>query len=210
MKFLKGILLPALLALATTAAAAKKDKPLVEVTTFETEHINLFYFDDSEVTLSTELETGIVWRSENAGKSWKKLDFRTLMVVKNPYDNKVAVALGDVTHRITYDQGESWSEFETDWPPSWTTMPIGWHAQDNKKILYHTIEDIMTGIGRVCDNIVEFVCRANCAHSHTIPKMASSQNRNSSAPTARCARGRRALNDSSQTPRSTTAESFVS
>lgn len=147
MKYLRGILLPVLLALAPFAAA-KKEAPTVVENPFPGELVNLFYFDDSEVALVAEYETGILHRSEDAGKTWKKQDFQTLGVIKSPYDNTVAIALGETEHYVTYDQGENWNRFETEWPPSWTGAPISFHATDNKKILFSTFED-MSGIGRV-------------------------------------------------------------
>lgn len=147
MKLLKGILLPALLALASVGAA-KKDGPTVKVTNFDQELINLSYFEDSEVALISEYETGKLYRSENAGKKWEELDFLALAVIRNPYDHRVAVALGDRNvHRITYDRGESWRKFETKEAVSWAGMPVVFHATDNKKILFNTAEDILSGIG---------------------------------------------------------------
>jgi hypothetical protein len=145
MKFLKGIILPALLGL----AAAKNDAPLVKDTTFDSELVNIFYFDDSDVALLAELQTFKVWRSKDAGKSWDAVkDMRTMGIYKSPFDNKVAVALGsevtkkgDSRHWITYDQGENWREFETEYGPSLVGQALSFHATDNKKILYHTQED---------------------------------------------------------------------
>ncbi|KAF2277402.1 vacuolar protein sorting/targeting protein 10 [Westerdykella ornata] len=145
MKFAKGILLPALLALASTAFG-KKDEPVVEVRTFDNELVNLFYFEDSEVALATEFETGVVHRTEDAGKEWVKLDFEAGVIIKNPFDKQVAVAFGNTKHYITYDRGKSWREFTTKYRPSWS-IPVSFHATDNKKLLYHGEEDIMSGIG---------------------------------------------------------------
>ncbi|KAF2682359.1 vacuolar protein sorting/targeting protein 10 [Lentithecium fluviatile CBS 122367] len=140
MKYLKGILLPALLALAPLAAA--KDDPIVHETEFDGEPVNLFYFDDSDVAVLAELETSKVFRSADAGKTWEEQKgLRTLGIIKNPFDNKVAVALGEQTHWITYDRGENWNEFKTELPPSLLVPALSFHAKDNKKILYHTIED---------------------------------------------------------------------
>ncbi|KAF1842661.1 vacuolar protein sorting/targeting protein 10 [Cucurbitaria berberidis CBS 394.84] len=142
MKYLKGLLLPALLALAASAAA--KDEPLVETTPFSNELVNLMYFDDSGVALVQELETGKIWRSHDAGKGWKQLkDLHGLGILKNPYDNKVALVLSEKKHWITYDQGETWDAFKTDHPPT-PNGPVGWHAQDNKKILINEIENCFT------------------------------------------------------------------
>lgn len=150
MKFLKGILLPALLALASTVAA--KDDPLVETTPFKNELVNLLYFDDSGVALVQELDTGKIYRSHDAGKGWKQVkDLQGLGILKSPFDNKVAVVLSEKKHWITYDQGETWSGFETELPPS-PSVPVGWHALDNKKILINEIENCFTApcLGRVC------------------------------------------------------------
>lgn len=164
MKYLKGLLLPALLALAPSAAA-KKDEPLIETTAFSNELVNLMYFDDSGVALVQELETGNIWRSHDAGKGWKQLkDLRGLGILKNPFDNKVAIVLGEKKHWVTYDQGENWNSFKTEYSPS-PSGPIGWHAQDNKKVLIHEIEDCFTApcLGRVrivwktCDNITNIL-----------------------------------------------------
>ncbi|KAF2750850.1 vacuolar protein sorting/targeting protein 10 [Sporormia fimetaria CBS 119925] len=146
MKYLKGILLPAILALASVAVG-KKDKPVVETNKFDNELYNLFYFEDSEVAIASELETGVVWRSKNSGKDWKKLDFKTLAVIRNPFDSNVAIALGELEHHITFDRGDSWREFETQYDPSFTGAAVSFHATDNKKILYHARENMFTGIG---------------------------------------------------------------
>jgi hypothetical protein len=148
MKYNKGILLPALLALAGFAAG-KKDAPLVEVETFDNELVNIQYFEDTEIAIATEFDTGVVYRSADAGKEWKKLDFRTLLIVKHPYDNQVAVGIGESEHQITYDQGKSWRSFKTEYPPSWAGPIISFHATDSKKILFHTMEHPTNGIGAV-------------------------------------------------------------
>jgi photosystem II stability/assembly factor-like uncharacterized protein len=149
MRYLKGLLLPALLALASSAAA--KD-PLLKTSPFDNELVNLMYFDDSGVALVQELENGQIWRSHNAGKGWKKIsDLKhALGIIKSPYDNKVALVLGEKEHAITYDQGENWSSFETELPPS-PQVPVGFHSQDNKKILINEIENCLTTpcLGRV-------------------------------------------------------------
>ncbi|KAF2707916.1 vacuolar protein sorting/targeting protein 10 [Pleomassaria siparia CBS 279.74] len=145
MRFLKGLLLPALLALTNIAAA--KDKPDITATGFPHQLVNLFYFDDSNVALVVEFETGHIWRSEDAGKKWEKLnnDMQTLGIYKNPFDNQVAVAIGGRNqHWITYNQGKEWRSFETKYPGSFGP-PVSFNARDNKKIIFNTIEDIMTG-----------------------------------------------------------------
>jgi photosystem II stability/assembly factor-like uncharacterized protein len=143
MKYTKGLLLPALLALASSVTAAK-DAPLVETNSFSNELVNLQYFDDSTVVLVQELGSGKVWRSPDAGKDWKELKDlkRSLGIVKNPFDNQVALVLGEDKHWITYDQGKTWQDFETKYSPS-PNGPVSWHSQDNKKILINEIEDCL-------------------------------------------------------------------
>ncbi|KAF1830220.1 vacuolar protein sorting/targeting protein 10 [Decorospora gaudefroyi] len=144
MKYLKGLLLPALLALASSAAAKKSD-PLVETTPFHDELVNLMYFDDSGVALVQELQAGTIWRSHDAGKGWKQVKEveHVLGILKNPYNNKVAIVFGERKHWITYDQGETWTSFETALPPS-PQAPVAWHAKDKKKILINEMENCMT------------------------------------------------------------------
>ena len=77
-----------------------KDKPTVDHTTFENPPIGLQYFDDSETILVLESNAGILWRSENAGKSWKKASGVSGEVASfwlHPTDNKKAYALGGVS-----------------------------------------------------------------------------------------------------------------
>ncbi|KAF2498345.1 vacuolar protein sorting/targeting protein 10 [Lophium mytilinum] len=142
MRFLKGILLPALLVAIGPASAKDKKGPELETKAFETRTQNLFYFDDSEIVLVTEPLKGTIWRSEDAGKEWNPVkdipDNKALGVLKNPFDNKVAIVFGgDSTHWITYDQGESWTAFDTDGAIALGGSPVSFHAKDSKKILFH-------------------------------------------------------------------------
>lgn len=141
MKYLKG-LLPALLALAASATAAKSD-PIVKTTDFDNQLVNLVYFDDSSVALVQELDSQKIYRSSDAGKEWTEAKELKggLGIIKNPYDNKVAIVLGETKHHITYDQGDTWNEFSTEYPATFTGSPISWHSQDNKKIMFHEVED---------------------------------------------------------------------
>ncbi|KAF2200159.1 vacuolar protein sorting/targeting protein 10 [Delitschia confertaspora ATCC 74209] len=145
MRVLKGLLpaLHLLLAINPLSAAAKKNQPKLSEKTFNGGVGNVFYFDDSEVVILSEIETGDVYRSDDAGKSWdKQKHLRTLGVLKNPYDSNVAIAIGDgKKHWITYNKGEDWHKFETKEPASFVGSPISFHASDNKKIIFSTMED---------------------------------------------------------------------
>jgi hypothetical protein len=213
MKYLKGILLPALLALAPFAAS-KEDAPALKTSEFSGELVNIFYFEDSDVAVLAELETSKVYRSTDAGKTWgDPIDsIRTLGIIKSPFDNKVAVALGEQRHWITYDRGDTWDEFKTEYPPSLMGTPISFHAKDNKKLLYHSIEDCFLSpcLGSVRLGYIFPVKLTNMVRRHYTRTMASKPIRKRSSTTARCAYGRRAPIASSWTKTNTTTGYCVS
>lgn len=194
MRYNLGLLLPAILALAPSIAA-KKDAPLVETTPFKNELVNLLYFDDSTVALLQELESGRIWRSTDAGKSWKQEKEMTGMgILKNPYDNNVATVLGETKHWITYDQGDNWSSFKTELPPS-PEAPLSWHAKDSK---------------RSWSTRLTIALRRHVSDAHSTPPMASSQSQSFLLRTAVCVNGRRPLRGSSWTATSTMTASCAS
>ncbi len=47
--------------------------PIVSFNKFDYPLDNLFYFDDSDVILGIDKETGNVWRSPDAGETWKQV-----------------------------------------------------------------------------------------------------------------------------------------
>ncbi|KAK5691535.1 vacuolar protein sorting/targeting protein PEP1 [Elasticomyces elasticus] len=128
-----------LLALASfTLAKDKKAAPAVEETKFENLPSNLFYFEDSDVVLLTDGSTS--YRSADAGTTWSPLKGvdkgQVMSVLKHPYDNHYAVALGfHKTHWVTKDQGESWTEFELPEPPTLSRPPVAFHASDPDRML---------------------------------------------------------------------------
>ncbi|KAL1297584.1 hypothetical protein AAFC00_006147 [Neodothiora populina] len=129
-------------------AAAKKDKPEIGETGFDSLPSNLFYFDDSDVVLVTDVLPGIVYRSTDAGQNWKAVKDLTkgaiLGVSANPYNNKVAVAVGiEKEHWITKDQGETWKSFKTKYPAVMTRPPLSFHASDPDRIIFHVADCLM-------------------------------------------------------------------
>lgn len=132
------------LALSITAATAKKDAPEIEETSFKSLPANIFYFDDSDTLLVTDIEPGIVYRSTDAGVKWKQIkdidEGKIGEVIPHPYDNKAAVAIGlDRTHWITNDQGESWREFKTKYQVV-RNRPLSFHADDPDRIIISTAD----------------------------------------------------------------------
>lgn len=136
------LVLAALFSLLALQALGKKDKPDIEDHTFENQPLNVLYFEDSDVIITTIEHTGTAWRSANGGFKWEKLDDveegEVYEMLKHPYDKKTAVILGSKkTHWITHDRGESWKEFTAKESPSMTRPGIAFHASDPKRMLFH-------------------------------------------------------------------------
>ncbi|KAL8949247.1 MAG: hypothetical protein Q9222_004621 [Ikaeria aurantiellina] len=122
--------------------AAKKDKPDISSHQFDNAPSNFFYFDDSNIILLHDREAGIVHRSEDAGKSWDKVDIeggKAWDLWRHPHDNKRAYIMGkQSTHWHTNDQGKTWKDFEIpNARPSLFRAPLAFHAKDSNKILIH-------------------------------------------------------------------------
>ncbi|KAG9594118.1 signal sequence binding protein, partial [Aureobasidium melanogenum] len=130
------------LALSLTAVTAKKDAPAIEETSFKSLPANIFYFDDSDTVLVTDIKPGIVYRSTDAGVKWKAVkeitEGKIATVFAHPYDPKAAIAIGqDKTHWITKDRGESWTEFKTQFEVS-NGRALSFHADDPDRIIIST------------------------------------------------------------------------
>lgn len=134
-------LLTGLFLLGLSSVTAKKDKPEIEETAFKALPANLFYFEDSDVVLLQEGAPGAVYRSEDAGESWKTVREipaeEAVEVLRHPFNDKVAITIGlEKKHWITKDQGKTWSSFETKFNPVMGRSPISWHATDPDRIIY--------------------------------------------------------------------------
>ncbi|KAL8701699.1 MAG: hypothetical protein Q9201_004762 [Fulgogasparrea decipioides] len=127
--------------------AAKKDKPEISSHKFDNAPSNFFYFDDSNTILLHDREGGVVHRSEDAGKTWDKVDIegKAWDLWRHPHDNKKAYIMGKAsTHWHTNDQGKTWKDFEIPKArPSLFRAPLAFHAKDSDKVLIH---------GEVCRN----------------------------------------------------------
>ncbi|KAL8726899.1 MAG: hypothetical protein Q9181_005890 [Wetmoreana brouardii] len=123
--------------------AAKKDKPEISSHKFDNAPSNFFYFDDSNTILLHDREGGVVHRSEDAGKTWDKVDIegKAWDLWRHPQDNRKAYILGKgSTHWHTNDQGKTWKDFEIPNPkarPSLFRAPLAFHAKDSNKVLIH-------------------------------------------------------------------------
>lgn len=141
-------------------AFAASDGPNIVEKKFPEPPVNMFYFDDAETVILLDPVKGTVFRSEDSGLEWDKIkdipEGNINYILPNPNDNQVAVAVGiKKKHWITYDQGKSWTKFETREHP--TSDPsqdaVSFHADDNKRMLYHAREECMMFecVGKVRD-----------------------------------------------------------
>lgn len=131
---------------------AKKDAPRVVSTKLDHPFDQLFYFDDSDVIITVEKRTNLVYRSTNAGEDWKAIKEDGLGAVAgimpHPLDKKRAYILGrERTHFATDDQGKTWRKFETDGDTSPFRVPLAFHGRDPNKILFEGC------LGYVCEPI---------------------------------------------------------
>ena len=123
---------------------AKGRNPKISETAFDGAATTLFYFEDSDIVIFTDQKTKLVYRSVNAGESWKIVDsipeHAVRVVVSHPVDKRTAVAVGETKHWITEDCGDSWISFLTKGEISTLDrkQPIEFHATDSKKMLFHT------------------------------------------------------------------------
>ena len=123
-------------------AVAKKDKPEISSHKLDNAPSNFFYFDDSNTILLHDREGGVVHRSEDAGKTWDKVDIedgKAWDLWRHPHDNKKAYIMGkSSTHWHTNDQGKTWQDFEIPKArPSLFRAPLAFHAKDSDKVLIH-------------------------------------------------------------------------
>lgn len=129
-------------------AAKARNELVVNERKFESIPQNLFYFEDSDVVLVTDVLPGIVYRSDDAGSSWSKVgdidEGQIFQVLQHPYDNSLAVAIGiQTTHWITRDRGNSWTRFTTKFPAVITRPPISFHATDPDRMIFHVADCLM-------------------------------------------------------------------
>ena len=138
----------ALLLLLTSSpqvAQAKKDGPTISSTKFENPLENVFYFDDSDVIIGYDGDLGIVWRSADAGETWKEVNGddqsgNVLDVYRHPWDNQRAYLIGlGAEHWVTTDRGETWSSFsvEGDNLARFRSAPLSFHGRDPKRVIWN-------------------------------------------------------------------------
>ena len=123
---------------------AKIQEPLIFSSTFSSAPTNLFYFD-IVTAIFTEKNSGVVYRSVDAGQKWKVIkeleEVEIQVVISHPINKSVAIAIGrEKKHWITENRGKSWRQFTIDESLfiSPALNPIIFHAIDDRKMLFHT------------------------------------------------------------------------
>ncbi|CDS81921.1 related to VPS10 domain-containing receptor SorCS1 precursor [Sporisorium scitamineum] len=128
-----AIFLCTLLLLPSLTSAAE---PGVKVSRFAHLPSKISYFDDSTVVLYHDATAGIVYRSEDEGKSWSPVSGssagKAAMLVPHPYDKKQAFILSrETVHWRSIDRGKTWQEFLTPEPPATRAgPPMEFHADE--------------------------------------------------------------------------------
>lgn len=114
----------------------------------------LFYFVDSSVILTFNQHDGIVWRSEDDGKHWNKIDdFKEMVIdiMPHPFDNeKAAVFSSGKTHWVTSNRGKSWEIFQAPLPVSFQQSRMTFNAKNTKYVLYMGIHCEELLLERIC------------------------------------------------------------
>ena len=159
LRVLRSTLLLSLLTISPWLVYAKKDQPTVTSTKLDSPLDNIFYFENSNVILAHAKDTLTVWRSDNAGADWTKVNGdeqagHAWDLWPHPFDNKRAYILGaNEDHWMTTDQGITWKRFKTLSSPSVFRPPLAFHGRDPTKVIWNG-EKCIGGI--VCEESVAY------------------------------------------------------
>ena len=135
-----------------TPLLAKKDHPNIEVSDFDELPQNLNYFPDSEVILFQDIVENNVYRSDDGGVKWKKVDDvkdgDAWLLYMHEFDSERAYIITQGTkHYRTHDRGKSWTKFESKAEMSMYRPDIlKFHADDPDRIIFN---------GLVCTSIID-------------------------------------------------------
>ncbi|KAI0351364.1 Oligoxyloglucan reducing end-specific cellobiohydrolase [Trametes cingulata] len=137
--------------------AATVAQPQSSITTFDNLPARLFFFDDSTAAIYHDVVKGIVYVSQDEGKTWSAADGvpegRASMVIEHPFDNRVAFILSRGTkHYRTIDRGKTWQSFEMPIQPALVGRPLSFHADTEKwgYVLYQGTTCSGSGWKTVC------------------------------------------------------------
>lgn len=130
--------------------AAKDDGPTFHTKAFKNMPRNLNYFADSDVVLFQDTEANNVYRSDDAGAGWGRVDAvpegKAWLLYLHEYDpNRAYILTEGKRHFRTSDRGKTWDKFESEAEISMFRNDIlQFHAADPDRIIFN---------GMVCQGI---------------------------------------------------------
>ena len=125
------------------AVVAKSDTPSMSVHTFDNPPDDFKYFRGSDDVLYHDPFKKELWRSDDAGASWNKVDQipekGAYMLVMHEFDPHRAYALGENNvHHRTEDNGKTWKQFNSLADTSvFQDEILRFHAGDPDRILFN-------------------------------------------------------------------------
>jgi photosystem II stability/assembly factor-like uncharacterized protein len=137
-------------ALWATPLAAKNDHPTFHVKAFDSMPRNLNYFPDSDVVLFQDTAFNDVYRSDDHGVKWERVDAvpegKAWLLYMHQFDsNRAYIFTQGTTHFRTSDRGKTWDKFDSGAEMSMFRGDIlQFHAADPDRVLFN---------GMICEGI---------------------------------------------------------
>ncbi|KAL0567823.1 vacuolar protein sorting/targeting protein PEP1 [Marasmius crinis-equi] len=149
------LLLCICLSLFSSLSNAQIKEPTKQITPFDNLPARLFFFDDSTSAIYFDSMDGIVYVSEDEGRTWSAASGvdkgDAVMVIEHPFDNKFAFILtGGKEHYVTRDRGKSWLKFTVPVDLSMAARPLSFHSDEYGYILFQGTRCDGSGWGAVC------------------------------------------------------------
>lgn len=118
-----------------------KGKPDISVTKFDNKPEFINYFEDSDVVIFHDRIERAIYRSEDAGASWYKVEDvgDAFLLVMHRFEPSTAFAITEGgTHFKTTNRGKSWETFDTGSAPSdYQPEILVFHAGDPDRIIFN-------------------------------------------------------------------------
>ncbi|KAF9263821.1 Oligoxyloglucan reducing end-specific cellobiohydrolase [Marasmius fiardii PR-910] len=142
-------------------------QPDSKITAFDNLPARLFYFDDSSSAIYYDQVAGMVYVSQDEGKSWDLASGveqgDAVMVVEHPADNRYAfIMTAGTEHYMTNDRGKTWRKFQVPVQLAYKANPLSFHSDPKKYgyVLYHGIKCEKSGWQTICHNEVYYTKEA--------------------------------------------------
>jgi hypothetical protein len=126
------------------SAYSKGDEPSFSLHKFDNAPMNIEYFDNSDVIMFQDFHADTVYRSEDAGATWDKVedlpDGKAWNMHMHPFDaNRAYVLTPEGTHYKTSDRGKTWEKFYVGAQESIFSgsLPLSFNAGDPDRIIFN-------------------------------------------------------------------------